>query len=219
MNITNLHCNSMQWTMKRTIPILLLIIIHSVGLAQTVIKKDTRFLRDRMSKLALITQVPHDSLRGAVISSVMDAFEKKHIDIVNADAFVSPDSSTFYSTLEREFTENHVDGIMIIKIVDVGLTDMYIFPGDVLPPDAYNYYEFYSVYYYYDLPDIGVPGYLYRQDRRFRFDINVYANKGDMIVLAAQSSELQPMKDEKVVRSLGKKMAGILLSNRLVVKK
>ena len=188
------------------------------GISQSVIKKDTRFLRDKMNKLVLITQIPDDSLREAVAGSIIQAFQKKHIGIMNADAFMRLDTGYAYSRMEREFTDNGIDGILIVKLIDVTLSDMYIFPGDVLPPDAYNYYEFYSVYFYYDLPDIGAPDYLRRGDRRFRIDFNLYSNKGDMIILAAQTKELVPIACEKEVGALGKKLAGILLSNRLVEK-
>ena len=112
--------------------------------AQSVIMSDTRYIREPIEKIAVVTQILDDQLRGEVEGAILSAFAKKGIEAVNAYDLILIDSTYFYSTLEREFTAAGVDGILIVKLVNIEISDMYIFPGDVLAPDAYNYYEFYS---------------------------------------------------------------------------
>lgn len=185
----------------------------------TTILKDTRFFKGPLEKIALITQISDTAFRKDVEAAVVAAFEKKHIPCVNAYDLILPDTLIFYSTLEREFYDAGADGVLIVKLVDVELTDMYIIPGGVLPPDAYNYYEFYSVYYYFDLPVVGVPGYLQREDRTFRLDANLYQGKGDMIIWSGQSRPVDPADYGKTVQSFARKLAKILLSEDLILKK
>ena len=185
---------------------------------QTVIMTDKRYMIDRIEKIAIITQIPDEPLRHKVEELLLTAFEQKGISAINAYDFIEYDSAFYYSTLEREFSTAAVDGILIVKLVNIEITDMYIIPGDVLPPDAYNYFEFYSVYYYYDLPIISAPGYLSRMDRTFRIDMNLYSNKGDMIVMSAQTKLFDPYNPDKVIKLMGKKLAKSMSSKRLVVR-
>jgi len=187
--------------------------------AQTMIMSDTRFLRDPIEKIAVITQIPDAQFRGKVEEVILAAFEKKGIDAMNAYDMILYDSTYYYGTLERDFTTEGIDGILIVKLINIEISDMYIFPGDVLPPDAYNYFEYYSVYYYYDLPIITEPGYLSRIDRTFRIDMNLYQNKGDMIVMSAQSKLLDPMNPDKTIKNLGKNLAKILAKQGFVITK
>ena len=183
------------------------------ALTQTVIMKDKRYVRDPMEKLVVLTQVPNDTLKELVEHSIFEAFQKKGIPFVNAYDLIRFDTTYYYSTLEREFKMAGADGILIVKLINIEISDMYIFPGDVLPPDAYNYYEYYSVYYYYDLPIVTDSGYMLRQDRTWRIDMNLYANKGDMIVFSAQTNTFDLAEPEKLIKSLGKKLAKIIISD------
>ncbi|MDT8393573.1 MAG: hypothetical protein RQ761_06990 [Bacteroidales bacterium] len=204
--------------------ILLALLVHVILTAScqaqlTTILKDARFFKGPLKKVALITQISDTNFRKDVELAIGAAFERKHIPYVNAYDIILPDTLIFYSTLEREFYDAGADGVLIVKLVDVELTDMYIIPGGVLPPDAYNYYEFYSVYYYFDLPVVGAPGYLQRDDRKFRLDANLYQGKGDMIIWSGQSKPIKPADYSKTVRSFARKLAKILLSEGLVLKK
>jgi len=186
--------------------------------SQTLIMKDTRFLREPIEKVAVLTQIPDDSLLQSVESSILTALERKGIAAMSTRDFLIKDSVYRYSTLEREFKNNAIDGILIVKLVTIEISDQYIFPGDVLPPDAYNYYEYYSVYYYYDLPIITEPGYFAKENRTFRIDLNLYQNQGDMIVFSAQTPVFDPLSPEKITKSIGKKIAKILGSKEFVVR-
>gem|GEM_PF-2663345 len=197
----------------------MLILMFVPAMAQTLIMKDTRFLREKMEKIAVLTQIPDDDLREKVEASILAGLEKKGVDAMSAGEFLIKDSTYLYGTLEREFKTNSIDGILIVKLVNIEITDMYIVPGDVLPPDAYNYFEYYSVYYYYDLPIIAEPGYLSRADRTFRIDMNLYTNSGDMIIFSAQTKLFDPQAPEKITKSIGKKIAKIVSSKEFVVRR
>ena len=205
--------------MKNLLFSFMLILMFVPAMAQTLIMKDTRFLREKMEKIAVLTQIPDDDLREKVEASILAGLEKKGVDAMSAGEFLIKDSTYLYGTLEREFKTNSIDGILIVKLVNIEITDMYIVPGDVLPPDAYNYFEYYSVYYYYDLPIIAEPGYLSRADRTFRIDMNLYTNSGDMIIFSAQTKLFDPQSPEKITKSIGKKIAKIVSSKELVVRK
>lgn len=205
--------------MKNSLFSFVLMILMFSATSQTLIMKDTRFLREPIEKVAVLTQIPNEDLQLAVEGSILTALEKKGIAAMNAYDFLIRDSVYLYSTLEREFTNNAIDGILIVKLVAIEETDMYIFPGDVLPPDAYNYFEYYSVYNYYDLPIISEPGYLSRDNRTFRIDLNLYQNQGDMIVFSAQTPIFDPLDPDKIIKSIGKKTAKILGSKEFVVRK
>lgn len=206
--------------MKRIIIIYFFIYIWAIPSEAQVstILKDTRFFKGPLEKIAVITQVPDTSFRERLDSALAVAFNNKEILFVNTHELFPPDTLIFYSTLERELYEAGTDGVLIVKLIDVGLSDMYIIPGGVLPPDAYNYYEFYSVYYYYDLPLIGVPEYLERKDRTFRLDANLYQGKGDMIIWAGQSKIIDPTDCEDELNKFAQKLARILRSEKLVKK-
>lgn len=169
-----------------------------------------------MEKIAVLVQVPDKDLQLKLEHEILAAFERKGISAMNAYDMIKSDSAYYYSTLEREFSNADVEGILIVKLVNVEITDMYIFPGDVLPPDAYNYFEYYKVYYYYDLPIISAPDYLSRDDRTFRIDMNLYQNKGDMIVMSAQTDLLDPLSPDKALKGMGKRLARLLSSNKLI---
>lgn len=205
--------------MKSRFIAILLIALSLPSFAQTVIMKDIRYLKNPMEKLIVLTQFPDDDLKELVENSIFNAFEKKGIAAVNASDLIDTDSATYYGTLEREFKNVGADGILIVKLINIETTDQYIFPGGVLPPDAYNYYEFYSVYYYYDLPILTDSGYMQRTDRTWRIDMNLYANKGDMIVLSAQTDLIDLAEPEKVTKSLGKKLAKIIRSDKTIFKR
>jgi len=205
--------------MKNLLFSFMLILMFVPAMAQTLIMKDTRFLREKMEKIAVLTQIPDDDLREKVEASILAGLEKKGVDAMSAGEFLIKDSTYLYGTLEREFKTNSIDGILIVKLVNIEITDMYIVPGDVLPPDAYNYFEYYSVYYYYDLPIIAEPGYLSRADRTFRIDMNLYTNSGDMIIFSAQTKLFDPQAPEKITKSIGKKIAKIVSSKEFVVRR
>lgn len=182
------------------------------------ILKDTRFFEGPMDKITFITQVRDDAMRHYLESSLENSFTQKKVGHVNIYDLVRPDTIAYYSTLEREMYDAKVDGVLIVKLVDVELSDMYIIPGGVLPPDAYNYYEFYSVYYYYDLPAMSDSLYLQRTDRSFRLDANLYQGKGDMIIWSVQSSIIDIADYTKTFDSFTKKLAKGLISEKLVRK-
>lgn len=207
--------------MKKIVFVLLAsILISSYGFTQVkTILKDTRFFDGPMEKVALITQANDESIRLDIESSFEEAFTKKKIDYTNAYDLILPDTLIFYSTLERLMYEAGTDAVLIVKLVDVELTDMYIIPGGVLPPDAYNYYEFYSVYFYYDEPLMKDSSYLIREDRTFRLDANLYQGKGDMIIWSVQSKPIDPADYEKTLKSFANKLAHGLISEKLVKKK
>ena len=204
---------------KSTFAFLVMLIIFLPATAQIkTIMEDTRFLKGPMENIAIITQINDEQLRHDVGQALVSAFLDKGVGAVDASDFIKLDSMFFYSTLEREFNIAGADGILIVKIVDAEDTDMYIFPGDVLPPDAYNYYEYYSVFFYYDMPIISVPEYYQREDIVFRFDFNLYQNKGDMIIWSGQSKQIDPNGTDKIAKGMGKKLVKILLSQKLVRK-
>lgn len=204
---------------KSSFAFLIMLIMFFPASAQIMtIMEDTRFLKGPMENIAIITQIHDEQLRQDVGQSLVSAFHNKGVDAVNADDFMIPDSMFYYSTLEREFNSAGVDGILIVKIVDAEDADMYIYPGDVLAPDAYNYYEYYSVFFYYDLPIISAPAYYQREDIAFRIDFNLYQNKGDMIIWCGQSKQIDPNGLEKIIKGMGKKLVKTLVSNKLVRK-
>lgn len=205
---------------KSTFAFLIMLIIFLPASAQIkTIMEDKQFLKGPMENIAIITQINDEQLRQNVGQSIVSAFLDKGVGAVNASDFIKLDSMFYYSSLEREFNTAGVDGILIVKIVDAEDADMYIFPGDVLAPDAYNYYEYYSVFFYYDQPIISVPGYYQREDKIFRIDINLYQNKGDMIIWSGQSKQLDLNRPEEIVKNMGKQLVKSLRSKKLVVRK
>jgi hypothetical protein len=177
---------------------------------------DTRFLQEPMKKLLLIVQFHDKDLRGEASESLLKALSGKGIVMIDAYSMLHYDSMYRYSTLERKFDSAGVDGILIARLVDVRESDMYIMPGDVIPPYAYNYFEYYSFYYYNDLGIITRPGYYEKQGREFRIDLNLYQNRGDMIVWGAQYRLSSYAKTAKALSPVAKATAKALLSKKLV---
>src|SRR5210317_1523838 len=91
---------------------MLLLLVLSAS-SQTLIMKDLRFLREPIEKVAVLTQIPDESLQLAVEESILTALDKKGIAAMNAYDFLIRDSVYLYSSLEREFTNNAIDGILI----------------------------------------------------------------------------------------------------------
>jgi hypothetical protein len=206
--------------MKRNIFGLIVILLLSMPAAAQIqtVWKDARFLKQPMKKILVLSQFFDPGLRDEVTENFTTALADKGIRAVPAYDVLSYDSLFFYSTMERLLDSAGVDGIMVIKMIDIKNTDVYIMPQEMIPPYAYNYYEYYSFYYYHDLPIISDPNYYRRPGIAFRIDVNLYQNRGDMIVWSGKSKELNPLDPEKAIKSLGKKTAKILLSEDLVVK-
>jgi hypothetical protein len=205
--------------MKKTSFILALLIVFFClpGMAQVkMIWKDTRFLKEPMQKLLVIVQFKDRQLRESLEEGVLTAFRDKGISVLGGQGLLIYDSIFYYSTIERKLDSAGVDGILILKMVDVESTDMYVMAPDVLPPYAYNYYEYYSFYYYHDLPVIMDPNYYRRPGKIYRIDVNLYQNKGDMISWGGQSISLDPLKPDKVIKTFGKRIVKKLLSEKMI---
>ena len=196
---------------------LLIVLLSLPGIAQVkTIWKDTRFQKEPLHKLLVIAQFNDRQLRESLEESVLTAIRDRGISAVGGQEILIYDSMFFYSTIERKLDSAGVDGMLILKMVDVESTDMYVMAPDVLPPYAYNYYEYYSFYYYHDLPIIIDPDYYRRPGKTYRIDVNLYQNKGDMIIWGGQSKNLDPLKPDKVTKTLGKRIVKKLLSEKMI---
>jgi len=201
--------------MKKILLIFLLLPLFSFAQIKTV-WLDARFMKEPLRKLVVISQFYDEQVRGQVEENVISALEKKGIGAVSGDNILIYDSMYYYSTVERKLDSAGADGLLIVKMVEVRSTDMYILPQELIPPYAYNYYEYYSFYYYHDLPIISNPNYYRKPNMTFRIDVNLYQNKGDMIVWGGKTKALNPLEPEKAVKSLGKNIAKRMLSENVV---
>lgn len=181
--------------------------------------KDTRFLKAPMSKVMIVSQFIDPDIRNESNASLAKAFSGKDVDhVLYEDLFLPYDSMYYYSTMERKLDSAGVDGILLVKMIETEQTDLNIAPGDVIPPYAYNYYEYYSFFYYHDLPIIIDPNYYRRPGKEFRIDIYLYQNRGDMVVWSGQTKNLDPLDPAKTIRSLSKKTVKKLLSEDMILK-
>ncbi len=201
--------------MKKIFLIFLFIPVFSFAQVNTV-WKDARFMKEPLQKLMVVSQFYDQQLSSDIEKNVIDALQNKGIAAVSANYVFLPDSMYYYSTFERKLDSAGLDGILFIKMVDVRSTDMYIIPQEMIPPYAYNYYEYYSFYHYHDLSVISDPNYYRKPGMTFRIDVNLYQNKGDMIVWGGQTKTLNPLEPDKVVKSLGKKLVKTMLSEKVV---
>lgn len=196
---------------------LLIVLLSLPGIAQVkTIWKDTRFLKEPMQKLLVIVQFNDRQLRESLEEGVLTAIRDRGISAVSGQELLIHDSMFFYSTIERKLDSAEVDGMLILKMVDAESTDMYVMAPDVLPPYAYNYYEYYSFYYYHDLPIIIDPNYYRRPGKTYRIDVNLYQNKGDMIIWGGQSKNFDPLMPDKLTKTLGKRIVKKLLSEKMI---
>ncbi|MCD4723789.1 MAG: hypothetical protein K8R63_03030 [Bacteroidales bacterium] len=196
---------------------LLIVLLSLPGIAQVkTIWKDTRFLKEPMQKLLVIVQFNDRQLRESLEEGVLTAFRDRGISAVSGQGLLIYDSMFYYSTIERKLDSAEVDGMLILKMVDAESTDMYVMAPDVLPPYAYNYYEYYSFYYYHDLPVIIDPNYYRRPGKTYRIDVNLYQNKGDMISWGGQSKSFDPLMPDKLTKTLGKRIVKKLLSEKMI---
>jgi hypothetical protein len=104
-------------------------------------------------------------------------------------------------------------------MVEERSTDMYILPEELIPPYAYNYYEYYSFYYYHDLPIIMDPNYYRKPGRTFRIDVYLYQNKGDMVIWGGKGKPINPLEPQKAIGKLGKSVVKQILKEGVVVTK
>lgn len=182
--------------------------------------KDARFLKTPMKKVMIVSQFIDPVIRSEADEAMAKAFTGKDVDhILYTDLFHPYDSMYYYSTMERKLDSAGVDGILVVKMIDSEQTDLNIAPGDVIPPYAYNYYEYYSFFYYHDLPIIIDPNYYRRPGKEFRIDLYLYQNRGDMVVWGGQSKALDPLNPGKMINTLSKKTVKKLLSEELLIKK
>ena len=147
---------------------------------------------------------------------MVEALVNRGLEAVKASAVFRYDSMYYYSTMERKFDSCGVDGILIIKMIEERSTDMYILPEELIPPYAYNYYEYYSFYYYHDLPIIMDPNYYRKPGRTFRIDVYLYQNKGDMAIWGGQTKPVNPLEPQKAVGKLGKPVAKQIIKEGVV---
>jgi len=173
--------------------------------------KDARFLAEPMKNLLVVSQFYDNDLRSLVESNMLDALKSKEIGAVAASSVLEYDSLYLYSTMERKLDSAGIDGILIIKMIEERSTDTYILPEELIPPYAYNYYEYYSFYYYHDLPIIMDPNYYRKPGRTFRIDVYLYQNKGDMAAWGGKSKSLNPLEPEKAIKKLGKSVTKRML--------
>jgi hypothetical protein len=197
--------------------LLILFIIPFTGTAQVkTIWKDSRFLQEPIKNVLVVSQFYDNEFRHKVEADVIGAFYNKGIGAIAATEVMEYDSMFLYSTLERKLDSAAIDGILIIKLIEERSTDMYIMPEELIPPYAYNYYEYYSFYYYHDLPIISDPNYYRKPGRTFRIDIYLYQNKGDMAIWGGQSNQLDPLRLDKALKSFGKKLIKKLLAEDMI---
>lgn len=191
------------------------LVFNAFAQVQTV-WKDTRFMKEPLAKIAIISQFRDTDARNVMETIMLDALRSNGIEAISIYDMIHYDSMFYYSTIERKLDSAGVDGLLIIKMLDAENTDLYIAPGDVIPPYAYNYYEYYSFYYYHDLPIIIYPEYYDRTDLGFRIDFYLYQNKGDMVVWGGKSKLIDPNGLEKPMSKLGKKVVKFLVKEDIV---
>lgn len=202
---------------KLTISLLAVIVCQAIALAQvTGTWLDARFMKKPMHNVLVVPQFIDNQQRVEAGDALVRAFSDKGVGAVPASGIIHYDSMYYYSTLERKLDSAGVDGILIIRLAEVRGTDMYILPGEAIPPFAYNYYEYYSYYYYHDMPIISDPNYYRKPGLSFRIDMYLYRNKGDMAVWGGQTRVVDPMKPVKSWDKMAKKIVKILRSEGLV---
>jgi hypothetical protein len=196
---------------------LLFILIPLFGSAQIkTVWKDTRFMKEPLKKVMVFSQFYNADQRLQAEENIVQALENKGIGAVSASSILIYDSMYYYSTLERILDSAGAEGLLIVKLIEERSTDLYIMPEEFIPPYAYNYYEYYSFYYYHDLPIISDPNYYRKPGRTFRIDIYLYQNKGDMAIWGGRSKQVDPLKPEKVIKSLGIKVTKKMLSEEVI---
>ena len=201
--------------MKKLLFILILVPLFGSAQIKTV-WKDTRFMQEPLKKIMVISQFYDADQRMQAEKDIIQALEGKGIETVAASSVLIYDSMYYYSTLERILDSAGADGLLIVKLIEERSTDLYILPEEFIPPYAYNYYEYYSFYYYHDLPIISDPNYYRKPGRTFRIDAYLYQNKGDMAIWGGRSKQVDPMKPEKAINSLGKRLTKKMLSEDVI---
>ncbi len=197
--------------------LLLLVLFQLASTAQlTTIWKDARFMKKPLQKILVVPQFNDNRQREDAGVAILEAIRGTGIEAVLAPGLIRYDSMYYYSTLERKLDSAGIDGILVVKLVEVRGTDMYVLPGEVIPPYAYNYYEYYSYYYYHDLPIIVDPNYYRKPGLSFRIDVYLYQNKGDMAVWGGQTRTVDPLKPVKSWDRMAKKIVKVLLAEKLV---
>lgn len=198
---------------------LICLLLPLIGTAQiTTHWKDARFLAEPMKNLMVMSQFYDNGLRAQVESNMVDALKDNGIEAVAASNVLIYDSMYLYSTLERKLDSAGIDGILIVKMLEERGTDMYVLPEELIPPYAYNYYEYYSFYYYHDLPILMDPNYYRKPGRTFRIDAYLYQNKGDMAAWGGKSKNLNPLEPEKAIKKLGKSITKRMLQEGVIEK-
>jgi hypothetical protein len=205
--------------MNRSLVLLLFLLVPLATLAQLkTVWKDARFLDEPLKSILVVSQFHDGQLRSRAENSTIGALQKKGISAQGASVLLVYDSMYYYSTMERKLDSAGIDGILIIKMVEVRETDMYIMPQELIPPYAYNYYEYYSYYYYHDLGVITDPNYYRKPGLDFRIDAYLYQNRGDMVVWAGQIDVPDPFNASGVVNKLGGKLTRAMISYKVVEK-
>lgn len=202
--------------MKRLLLIFILTPILSFSQVKT-IWKDARFLQEPVKKIMVFSQFYNSEFRTDAETIMMDALVKRGLSAVRASEVFIYDSMFYYSTMERKLDSCGADGIMIIKMIEERSTDAYIMPEEVIPPFAYNYYEYYSFYYYHDLPIIMDPNYYRKPGRTFRIDVYLYQNKGDMAIWGGQTKPINPLEPQKAIGKLGKSVVKQIIKEGVAV--
>ena len=182
----------------------------------TTVWKDARFMKEPLKNILVISQFYNEEVRLQAEDYMLKALQAKGIGAVAASRVLLYDSMYLYSTLERKFDSAGVDGLLVLKMIEIRGTDMYIMPQEMIPPYAYNYYEYYSYYYYHDLPIISNPNYYRKPGLTYRIDAYLFQNKGDMAVWSGQSKAVNPLDPEKVIKNLGKKVTKKMISEEMV---
>jgi len=202
--------------MKKLLILFLLTPLLSFSQVKT-IWKDARFLAEPVKKIMVFSQFYETEVRNEAETSMINALLARGIGAVKASDVFVYDSMYLYSTMERKLDSCDADGIMVIKMVEERSTDMYIMPEELIPPFAYNYYEYYSFYYYHDFPIIMDPNYYRKPGRTFRIDVYLYQNKGDMVIWGGQTKPVNPLEPQKVIGKLGKSVAKQIMKEGVVL--
>ena len=197
--------------------LLLLLLIPVLGYTQVKsVWKDTRFLQEPVKNVLVVSQFYESEIRQNMEDDIISSLTAKGVGALASSSILVYDSLYLYSTLERKLDSAGIDGILVVKLIEERSTDMYIMPGELIPPYAYNYYEYYSFYYYHDLPIISDPNYYRKPGRTFRIDTYLYQNKGDMAIWGGSTKGLDPLNLDKAIRSFGKKLTKKMLSEDVI---
>lgn len=193
--------------MKKYIALFILIalVLGACSVTQLTTWKDPAYQGEKFQKIAVIGLFKDLEARKIIENNLVARFQEEGIQSLASLDVLAPSKNDYtHQELEEIFSAQHVDGVLIMKIISVDKDQTYV------PPTYY-----YDCYYGY-FPAMMQDGGYYQTTTTVKIESSLFSNATDKLVWTGQSKTVDPNNVNNLATSLSKKIVDNLEQEGLI---